>query len=393
MSTVRERLRAFFVEDRNDKATSGSGMPRRQVDATFEQNTKNLIALFRAHEYKDGPRSGDRWEVVYQGTSLTTGTIHLTEHDDEPDESQRYSISVTDLTCKFTFDEFALKSWVTNAFCDAVCVPVGKTKTTDGADRVLCIKQIPWRRISIVHMSSARNIYQVINQHVAYAAKAQNVNRGKRLGRMAGPPAKRTKRADPPPVTRDPTPSSEDVPGDDDGHTSCQEMPVDHDDLDREPTPPQDDDGPPARRSVSADNPFREVFEEQSKLIALLAEQRAQNAELCKTNRERDAQMQQLIRAEQCLQLEVNALRRCESEVERKQTENAVALAKERALRQGLETRISCMEVQLQKTQAVMHSMEIEVTGLHKFLEEGAKAACRIATAYGPNARASVSAP
>lgn len=334
MAGTRQKLHDFFADDLANKEQSGSCMSVSKVNESFARCTNELATLLRDTDYPDGPRSGDRWEVVYHRTSLTSGTIQLVDNGEHEDPSQRFGLSVRDMSCKFLFTEAALKSWVTNAFCDAVCVPVGRKKARDGADRDMCVKQIPWRRITIVHSASVRNLNQVLSQYKSYAEKRAAPPKRKRLGATStDPPAKRQAVAA---VVREPvvdTPPREDDP-DDEGPAQNAADSTD---------PNEDDPGD----IPNPDRSLREVSEDPCKLAELLAVQRELTAEL----------------------------------------------AKERAVRQGLETRVTCMQVELQKTMAVMRSMEIEMTGLHRFLEEGAKAACRIATAYGPNARASMAAP
>ncbi len=328
MAAARQQLRDYFTGDLANKEQSGSGMPVSKVNESFARCTSELATLLRDTDYPDGPRSGDRWEVVYQKTSLTSGTIQLVDNGEHEEQAQRFGLSVRDLSCKFLFTEAALKSWVTNAFCDAVCIPVGRKKADDGADRDMCVKQIPWRRITIVHSASVRNLNQVLSQYKSYAEKRAAPPKRRRLGTTTSErPPKRQAIALKPVL---PTPPRDDDAPDDE---------------------PDDDDAGPAQCATDENDPpdcsLREVSEDPAKLAELLAAQRELTGEL----------------------------------------------AKERAVRQGLETRVACMQLELQKTMAVMRSMEIEMTGLHRFLEEGAKAACRIATAYGPNARASIAAP
>lgn len=396
-------MRSFFIEDRPVEGTADFMTPA-AIRKLFTGLTKSLEAILRDNAYEDGPRCGDRWDIVYHQTSISAGTIQF----DDDESSDQPGITVYEFSKKHTFRESVLKSWIDATFCEMLCNTPPKNKKP-GPDRNKVLKDIPWKRVSIVHTSSGQNINLIIRKYESYVS--QDVPPGgkkrKRLACEDSPPlhASPTPPVEPPrtvgsfvlPSTIDmphlQTPelaterprqpsidNSQDMWEDDSGPNMPTRSTVD---IWREGTPPADT-SYRERRSGSIDNPFREVLQEQAKLATLMAEQRAHNAELAKTNRDYAMQMQQQMRAEQCLKMEVNALRRCEHEVALKRAELESSLAREKAQNKALETRIACVERQLQHTNAVRHSMEIEISGLHRFLDEATRAAKRISTGYTP---------
>lgn len=377
----RQEMQQYFKED-SAAEDSGANMPRQEVLKAFAEMTLGLVAVFVDAEYTAGPRPGDRWALSYHKTVISSGTIGLRDHGEKSPPDDRYGITVTDLSTQRTYTETPLKAWIDTAFCDMLCARVG-ARPGQGVDRDLCLAKIPWRRVGIVYLAGKNNIQAVIVQHKSYvAAQARTTQKRKRLGgkRAKGPAAKRAAlepvpEPSPAPVACEPTTTSPVVWEGTDGPAQTILT------LRRAATPPQEK-GVDLRSRLPVDSPFREVFEQQAELSRLMAEQMAENAELAKTNRDYAAQLQQQLRAKQCIELEVSALRRCEREVEHKQTALRGLLASEQAKTMGMQARIGCLERELQSTKAVMRSMELEMAGLYRFLEEATRAAGRIANAY-----------
>lgn len=349
---LRERVRRYFLEERENKLASGAAMPTREVNAFFDKMTSGLVAMLRDETYTEGPRSGDRWDVVYKKIVLASGVIVLTEDQNEDDDEYRFSLRVVDSSRGATaYDVAALKTWVANVFCAAVC--------TSTVDRDMCMKEMPWKRIGIVN-AALTNVNTLITMHQNYVANPRETPR-KRLGGASGSAKKkRVRRAAP-----EPDPEIEELddcaPADDCGPSG----PAASTELDlRDATPP-----PSMAEEEGAENIVDALREEV--------------AALTKANDAYARQVEQLERSEQCLKMEATALRRCEQEIAGRRTQDESALSNERALRQGMEMRAACLEAELQKTQATVRNMEVEITWLSKFLEEGTKAAGRIAATYG----------
>jgi hypothetical protein len=348
---IRDCVRRHFLGDREDKVACGAAMPTREVNAFFDKMTSGLVAVLRDKTYTEGPRSGDRWDVVYKKIVLTSGVVVLTEDQNEDDEEYRFSLRVIDSSRGSTaYDVAALKTWVANAFCDAVCM--------SDVDRDMCMKELPWKRIGIVNASLV-NVNTLIAMHQSYVANPREATR-KRLGGASGSSKrKKARRAAPEPVPEieeceDYAPADDFTPSEPAASTEL--------DL-RDPTPP------PTLAEEGVENVVDALREKVAELTA--------------ANIVYARQVEHLERSEQCLKMEVTALRRCEQEIVGRRTQDESALANEQALRQGMEMRAACLEAELQKTQATVRNMEVQITWLSKFLEEGTKAAGRIAAAYG----------
>jgi hypothetical protein len=385
-----KNMRMFFDEDCLD-TKSGTRLTERSVKAKFAVMENGLAAVFTDGDYTNGPRPGDRWALSYHATVIASGTIGLRDHGEDVPKKDRYAITVTDLGTQRTFTEVPFKSWIDDTFCNMLCARVG-TGAGQGADRDMCLKKIPWRRVGIVHLGLRANLNAILTQHKSCTdERERSTQKRKRLNipTAADPPEKRAACSPPAEMpSMQLAPATSPALDVDDYDEQCTEPAQLVLALSRE-SPVQAHDDVGMRRAMGLDNPFREVFEHQAQLSRLMAEQMAENAELAKTNRDYAAQLQQQLRAKQCLELEVSALRRCEREVAQKYTALQSSGARDYAQIVALQTRITCLEREAQANKAVMRSMEIETAGLYKFLEEATRAAGRISNAYKTDSHAS----
>lgn len=163
---VLDELRRNFRTD-CESADSGTDLADADVDAKFRETETALELLLRDSTYTEAgrPKSGDWWDVVYRAAAIACGTISLCT--DEGSSSSR-GLYVTDADHQRTFRKSALVAWIMAAVEDTFYGTVSKGRASSAYTR-----RVPWRKISIVHRGTERNMHTLIAQHQSYLARVE----------------------------------------------------------------------------------------------------------------------------------------------------------------------------------------------------------------------------
>lgn len=177
MAAKERKYEALLQQFRADCGARNTGVDHPDVAAWFDEIEAALEALLRDAAYAGGVRSGDWWDVVYQATAISCGTITLRT---EGPGNAAPGLYVTDPDAQRTFHEHALKAWIEASVDDMFY----SAPRTGGASDAYA-RRIPWKKISMVHRETGKNMHTLIGMHKSHLAKRQ------RADAEGSPPAKR----------------------------------------------------------------------------------------------------------------------------------------------------------------------------------------------------------
>jgi hypothetical protein len=154
---------------KRDAGGKGKAHDDSQVRAHFDDMEKALSIVINSIYLKNGPKDGDRWDMIYHGITIGYGFIR----------SNGEWICIMDKNLKREYSPICpVMAWIIDVFRSLLNPNDKLTTLTDARAMMndLCYKNMPWNEVSLVHYGSRANLTLLIHKHDSLTKRETNTN-------------------------------------------------------------------------------------------------------------------------------------------------------------------------------------------------------------------------